>query len=428
MQKHLERLLKQIQRHLKGKGPPLNSRGIALLQAMFLVMLITFLVNQVNFEASVEYTLNSQALHRVKAYQAARAGLQLSLLRINLYKKALNQVGKNNPQASQILNMIYSLPFSWPLALPAAVSSFDKDGFDKISKESLMDSTYRTQIQTEDLLNINDLDSPSKYQRERIKAHLINLFKGKAESDRDWAEKNRDTPFEELVNNIKDWIDKDTESGNGGNESSAYTKIREMDRDIKGTFPPNRHFRSLEEVRMIPGMTDELYEMINSTFSVFGPMGTNPNYADAPALKSLHPSMTDEVVNKVISRRNDPKQGPFDKADDFFNYVNGEIRGKPTITDEEQKQIPLRFSEPCNFRIQSTGASGKTEITITAVTFDIACAQGELSEQMRNHPNDDKSGGGGGGGGNGGSGTNPKGGSSPPLPKGPPRIVYWKES
>jgi general secretion pathway protein K len=396
-----------------------NSKGVALLQAMFMVMLITFIVNQVNFEAAVEYSVNAQSLHRVRAYQAARAGLELSLLRIKIYQRLMNgEAGVPKEQIGSIAKMIYSIPVSWPMTLPSDLSAVDKDGFEKLNKESLMESTYSTQIQSEDLLNINDLASPIQSQRDRIKNKLKDLFESKMENDKDWAEQNRGIAFEEVINNIQDWIDSDTESGNGGNERDIYGKLRELDPDNRDNFPPNRYFRSMDELHMVPGVTDEIFEIIKTSFSVFGPMGINPNYAEADTIKALHKSLTDEIVAKVLQRRNDPEEGgPFTSEDDFFDFVNS----KGARIGDESKEIPLRFTEPCNFRIQSTGASGKTVSTITAITYDFSCATETVSKKLNSTE------GGGQGGGNGTGGQPNDQGSRQSLPKGPPRIVYWNE-
>lgn len=413
-----------------------NSKGIALLQTLFLVMLIIFIVNQVNFETAVEYTVNAQALHRIKAYQAARSGIEISLLRIKIYNKVSEEIkktmGDNASSITPMLNMIYTFPLVWPMIIPPEMNASEADSLKELTKKSLMDSTFATQIQSEDLLNINDLDSPLESQRERVKNALMELYKGKLETDREWVERNRDLPFEEVVKNLKDWIDPDTQSENGGDEARYYGKLREMDKSNLDPYPPNRHFRTIDEIRMVPGVTDEIFELIKPGFSVFGPMGINPNLADEGALKSLHRGITSEVAQKIINRRDSMNEGgPYKDAEDFFNYVNrfANIR----ISPEEQSRIPLRFENPCNFRIRSSGSSGKTAITITAIVYDIVCSQKELSAGMskanqNQNPN----------GGNPNPGQNPNpsnnnpnqpagGNQSAGATKGPPRIVYWNE-
>jgi len=410
-----------------------NSKGIALLQTLFLVMLIIFIVNQVNFETAVEYTVNSQSLHRIKAYQAAKSGIEISLLRISIYNKVSSQLNKNMGDGAaggmgQMLNMIYSFPLTWPMIIPGETSPAEKTSVDELNKKSLMDSTFATQIQSEDLLNINDLDSPLESQRERVKNSLQQLFKGKMEFDHEWIDRNREIPFDDIINHITDWIDPDTQSRVGGDEARFYTKLREMDKDNQNPYPPNRQFRTLDEIRMVPGVNDEVFELIKPGFSVFGPMGINPNLADVGAIKSLHRTITDKAAQSIISRRDNMHEGgPYKDADDFFNFLSRQPDVR--ITPEEQSKIPLRFDNPCNFRIQATGSSGRTAITITAITYDIACSQKELSTGMSkanqnqnpNNPNPTPSPSpstNAGGGGNQGNQN---------AAKGPPRIVYWNE-
>lgn len=403
-----------------------NSKGVALLQTLFMVMLIIFIVNEVNFEAAVEYTVNSQSLHRIKAYQAAKAGVEISLLRISIYNKVMKEFGSQLGSQAQMLNMIYSFPLTWPMIIPGASnSSIDKDKTKELAKKALMDATFATQIQTEERLNINDLDSPSETQRERIRSMLTQLFKSKFELDRDWVERNKGMlPYEDIINNIKDWIDPDTQTANGADESNFYAALREMDKDNQDRFPPNRHFRNMSEVRMVYGVTDAIYDLISPTFSTFGSMGINPNQADQGAIKSLHKTITDEIAGRLVSRRQSQNEGgPYKDADDFFNYA---ARQGARITPDEQKEIPISFSNPCNFKIQSTGSSGKTVVTVTAITYDVSCSQTEVSTAMKeankdaNNPTQTTT-----------PGDNkPKGGSSSKqdLPKGPPRIVYWNET
>jgi general secretion pathway protein K len=417
-------------------SPLNNSKGVALLQTLFLVMLIIFIVNQVNFETAVEYTMNAQSLHRIKAYQAAKSGVEISLLRISIYNKVSAQLAKSmgsgaSGSMNQMLNMIYSFPLTWPMVLPGDKASVENETLNDITKKSLMDATFATQIQSEDLLNINDLDSPLEGQRERVRNALLQLFRGKMELDREWVDRNREFPFEDIINNIKDWIDPDTQGSNGSNESRYYAKLRELDRDNQNPYPPNRHFRTIDEIRMVPGVNDEIFQLIKPAFSVFGPMGINPNLADAGALKSLHKSLTDEIVQKIISRRERMYEGgPYKDADDFFNYVS---RQGGRISQDEQSKIPLRFESPCNFRIQSSGSSGKTVITITAITYDVACSQKELStgmskanqQQGQTQPQQGQQ--------QQSQQTqagqpqqNQQGQNQTPQ-KGPPRIVYWNE-
>jgi general secretion pathway protein K len=416
------------------KPPPLNkilkndSSGVALLMALFMVLLITFIVNEVNFETSVEYVVNSQNLHRLKAYYAAKSAVDLAKLRIRVYQKVLSQVGDQLGEQAQMLSQIYQFPFSWPLPTLGDMNSVDKDAINKVSKEALMEAEYDMTISTEDKLNINDLNSPSEAQRKKVYTKLEDLFKSRLEQDDEWAKDNRDMRYEEIINNIKDFVDPDTQSDNGGDEASKYGAVKELDRDAEMRLPPNRYFRSIEEVRMVPGVTDEVFAILEPVITIFGPFGINPNYADQQTLKSLHRSFTDDVVAKIMSRRDNPNEGgPFKDADDFFGFATA---SGAKLTEEDQTNIPLLFTTPCHFRIVAGGRSGKVQTTITAVTYDINCQIKDVAAAVKKEddeknkaqgnpnqtsppPNDPNQ-----------KNQNPK---KPDLPKGPPRIIYWNE-
>lgn len=407
-----------------------DSSGVALLMALFMVLLITFIVNEVNLETSVEYTVNSQNLHRLKAYYAAKSGLELAKLRIRIYQKLMSSVGEQMGEQAHLLNMVYQFPFAWPPATMGDMNSVDKDSINKVVKESLMDVQYSMTIQTEDKLNINDLNSPSEAQRKKIRTKLDDLFKTRLEQDDPWAKENRDLRYEEIINNIKDFIDPDTTSENGGDEASKYGNVKELDRDSEMQLPPNRYFRSVEEVRMVPGVTDEIFNILEPVITIFGPFGINPNHADKDTIKSLHPSFTEEVVAKIMSRRDNPNEGgPYKDADDFFNHATA---SGAKLTEEDQTNIPLSFTTPCHFRIISDGISGKVRTTLTAVTYDLNCQIRDIATAVKKEDDEKK-----------GQQQDPNqqqqqqqqqqdpnkkpNSKKPDLPKGPPRIIYWNE-
>lgn len=388
-----------------------SSKGIALMTALFLVLLITVIVNEINFETNVEYTVNSQAINRVKAYYAAKSGVELSKLRIKIYQEALKQFGSQPGVPSNLLDMVYNQPFVWPLLTVGDMNSIDKDAINKINKESWMDASYQTQIQTEERLNINDLNSPVEPQKDKVRQKLIELFKSKIDGDDEWAKNHRDLKYEEIINNIEDYLDADTISKNGGDESSRYDRAKELDKDTEAKLPPNRWFQSINELRLVPGITDEIFEFLAPVLTVYGPFFINPNRAEKTVIKSLHKTFTDEVVEKIISRRDNPSEGgPYQDKDDFFNFAN---RSGARVDPSEYDKLPIDVKEPCHFRISSTGNYGKVTSEITAITYDLECQRAEVSSKLPSPTGSPQ------------ATANPK--SSGPLPKGPPRVVYWEE-
>lgn len=394
-----------------------NQKGVALLIAIFTTMLITYVVTEIIYDTNVEYVVNSQSISRLKAYYAAKSGLELSLLRIKIFAKLQqNEMVKNLPAAQKkMVNMVWQFPFAWPPMIPTEASGVDKDMINDKIKEAAMDATYVTTISEEgSKIDINDLASPSKGLREITKKLLIQIFENRRQNDEEWARANESLRSEELVNNIIDWVDADMIAINGGDERQNYAELQ-----AEKPLPPNRSFRTVDELRMVAGMTEEIFAMLKDRVTVYGMKAINPNFASAEVLKALDPSINDEVIAKIMERRNDEEQEPFSNEADFWQYVNTTAKGN--VSEEVQKSIPMVFNEVYNFRIKSVGEFAKSTREIEAVVFDFSSVGTAVAQRLHNEateaaggkPPDDKS----------KSQQNNKK-SNEQLPKGPPRIVY----
>lgn len=403
-------------------APLNNNRGIALMIAIACVMLIMYFAMEVSYDSNVEYLVNSQGLNRVKAYYAAKSGVQLSLLRIKIYQQAQAKFGATLGSNNPMLDQIWQFPFAWPFPVPDEMSAVDKDSFKKLVKESSMDSSYIVTIEDEgSKIDINDLNAPSKTLADITKQQLLNIFTQKMKDDEEFARRNSNVRFDELIGNIADWMTAKSQSMNGGDKKSRYA---ELNHESQGdNYPPNRAFRSMGELHMVPGMTDEFYDLLAPRITIYGMKGINPNIANKDVLKSLDPGMTDEAVAEIMKRRNDPNQGgPFKNAEDFWTFVqqkNVRLEGK---TD----QVPLVFDSVFNFKIRSTGefAGATREITAIVMDFNKTAAKiksySDKDKQAASGADTTKTG-------SSGTGTTTGNNKSTTIDKGPPRVVYWNE-
>jgi general secretion pathway protein K len=393
------------------------------------MVIISFLVVEISYESNVEYIVNGNSVNRVQAYYAARSGLDFALLRLKIYQKAQGQFQSLPPAQKKMLDLIWQFPLNWPLALPGvelppAAKETGDDG-DSLTKPSLMEATWATQIVDEgSKIDINDLASPSKGLREATKALILGIFESKKENDEDFRRRYQDFKFEEMVNNIIDWLDNDVTAINGGDERQFYeVKIENV------RLPPNRSFRTIDEVRLVYGMNEELFGLLRERITVYGMKAINPNYATAEVLKSIHPSMTEVVVSAVISRRDSEREGgPYVDANDFWGYVQSK-RGN--VPQEVQQNLPLVFDAVYNFKITATGEKNGMIREITAITFDLDSAAATVAQRLQNESDPNGSGGASGSGsraGGTGSGTGSGNNKKKQTPsKGPPRIVYFLE-
>lgn len=419
-----------------------GERGVALVMAISSLALITYLAMEVMYDANVEYTVNSQALNRLKAYYAAKSGLDLSLLRIKIYQGVMQKVG-NKPEAEpfkQYIDEIWRFPFAWPLPMPEEAMSVDKEAVGDIVKKSLIDASFVADIQDEgSKTDLADLVSPSKTLRELTHKRLVDLFKRKVEEDDDWRNRYGSVNFDEFINNIADWMSDKNSSLNGGDKKSKYA---DLNRGTRDAFPPNRGFRTVQEMRLVAGMNDDFFDLLTPQITIYGMRGVNPNVASKELLKSLDKGIDDRVADEIIKRRSDPTQGPFTSADSFWSWLQNPPAAA-RLDNQDYKDIPLYFDSLISFRIKSTGefAGAVREITVIVTDLD------RTASRLKKYIDDDvkKAGGAGAGAGaaTGGASGGPAGTAGPagagpgagnstsgqnnPLPKGPPRIVYWME-
>lgn len=411
-----------------------NQKGIAVLLAVFCVVLITYLVTEVTYDTTVEYSIHAGAINRLKAYYAARSGLELSLLRIKIYRKVQKQFGKQLGPQSRMLNLVWSFPLSWPPIMPESTTEVNKDSVKDAVKESKMDATYNATIFDEgSKIDLNDLMSPSKTIRDITKKQLLKIFEAKRINDPDWLKAHSNFRAEELVNNIIDWEDPDKQALNGGDERALY---KNLPADLNVEFyPPNRAFRTLDELRLVAGMTDELFDLLAPLVTIYGAKALNPNTASSDVIKYLDPSITDEVVKAVVERRDDPNQGgPFTSAQEFWNFINSK-GGR--VDNDVMQDTPLIFDAVTNFRIRSIGEYHGAIREIDAIVFDLPTAATVVADKVKKETNS----GGANPNPNPNSNTNPNpnpgaasSGTATPAAnnnqtasKGPPRIVYWSE-
>lgn len=415
-----------------------SEKGAALMLAVSTMTLLLVIATEVMFETSVEYVVSSQSVNQVKAYWAARAGVEMSLLRIHIYRQALALGADKLPDPS-ILDEIWKQPFLWPPPIPQDASIVDGDQIKKaISASDLtaLKISYLSTIESEgSKIDINDLGSPSKIMADTANKQLLQLFENKIENDESFASRFRGFNFQEILNNIADWIDADDSSRNGGSERSPYEKIGSNE-----FLPPNQPLRTLAELHQVAGMTDDLYALIAPAVTIYGGKGININQADKDVFKSLGTAFTDERITQILADRKDPNRGPFKDEKDFLNYLNSiGIGGNPFDLPDGEK-TPLVFDPETIFQIRSTGKAGQAQSDITAIVYDAdkvrtrfekaLVAQATKSTPGAENPDSDKS--------KSSSNSNAKPGTSnsskTDKDSGPgnstlrrPKIVYWNE-
>ncbi len=390
--------------------------GAALMMALFSVMMLMIIATEVMYQTTVEAKVSAQAVNQVKAYYAAKAGVKLGLFRIYLYRSAIAGVGESLPDKS-MLDMIWTFPFAWPPDAPDSIGMATKDQIQKSVKSSLLQSSYTMNIESEgSKIDINDLASPSEVMAKSTRQQIVQIFESEMENNETFAKNHRGEDFGKLVDAIKDWIDEDKEGTGGGDERGPYSELQNED------IPPNQALKTVGELHMVDGMTDEFYDLLARRITVFGTKGINVNHASKEVLQSIDGQINAERADKIVSARNDPDRGPFKDVGDFVGFLQTLGVDTASITDDgKTSKIPLIFDAEFNFRVKAVGKSGPVLREVVAITYDVDEVQGRLAEFIKPSPTPT---------------PNPPPPPTPTpkatpknsMPKGEPNVVYWGEN
>ena len=393
------------------------------------LLLMVFIAAELAKDSAIEYVVNTQELKKLKAYYAAKNSLEVALLRVKIFQSA-SRLPLPDGFKSQ-LDQLWQFPLEWPLPIAALSTGLAKEEMEETTKEALFDGAFIQQIMDEgSKFDINDLASPSKSLREVSKKQILTIFQSKIESDEQFRQNYQNFRLEELVNRIQDWMSEKNTSDNGGDKRDPFRGLGEG-------YPPNRGFRTIDELRLVPGMTEEFYQLLAPQITIYGMKAINPNTANEKVLKSLDAGITNEAIKEAIERRSDPdKGGPF-KGDtkacreDFKSFI---ISRGSRVKDEDFDKIPFICDKVTSFRIRAEGRSssqpGAVKFVITAVIMDASRAAAQIKSFLKEEnkanqqPQIDPAT---------GQPVKPPGPTSTaapqePLPKGRPRIVYWQEN
>lgn len=405
--------LKKLIRKSHVTKPVSNNRGMALMVAVSSVALMIWIATEVMYDTTVEYNVNAHELNRLKAYYAARGAVELGLLRIKIYQNVKTKLAGQNTQAmAPYIDQIWSFPFQWPFPAELLGTSVDAENSEEKAQESLMDTQYTLSISDEgSKIDLNDLVSPSKVLRENAEKMLKNIFEEKIINDDTFRRQYGTFKFDDLINSMKDWMSSTWTSQIGGDKRTYFGEYNTQE------LPPNRGFRTIGEMRLLPLMDDTLFEILQSRVTIYGLKGVNPNTATSAALQSLDIGITKAIADRIIEER---EKAPFSDANSFFTFVTQEGARMQARSGQE---LPLTFETMTSFRVTAHGQFGNISRSITAIVVDINSTAARIKEFVDKEKTETQEP---------QPGTPPPGGqpakkTTQTLSKGPPRIVYWFE-
>jgi len=263
------------------KPCPLNKRGIALILVIMVVSILTAV------------TLEMNRSSRAEIYDAANLGDSVRLLYIA--KSGFNAgvglllLDKNNFDA---------LSEDWA----------DTDLIAAKSKTLFKDGHFEVPIEDESgKIQINRLVTGAAFNEDirGLMTRLLMLPEFGLE----------ERQVGEILEAVKDWIDKDDETTGTGGAESAYYRTLEQPYAVK-----NGPLDCIEELMMIKGVTKEMYYGTRETpglgrlLTVYGDGRINVNTAPLPVLRALSKDMDIEAAESMDEYRREKDRDLADPA------------------------------------------------------------------------------------------------------------------
>ncbi len=331
-----------------------SSAGVALFMVMAAITLLAVLVAELTYSTQVSARMAYNHVDNIRVYYTLKAAFKLSLLRLIAYK----HVKKQNPQildavGPDLINKIWSMPFLYPLPIPKEASEIEKDTVKKFLKESHLLGSYTAAITGEsNKFNLNNLfikeipkpqaqnptpptpgtptpnpQSPTPPEKVDFTPALEDviavLLDQKKREDKDFEDTYRHVEAKDIVTAIKYYIEKESPSSNLPG--------------FKVFTPKLAPFYSLSELHLIPGIDDELYNLIEPALTVYATPGININKAEKKVFKALFPQLEDSELDDILRKRDDPDVGkPWKNVDEFWQSLNSSSVGRDLSSAKEK--------------------------------------------------------------------------------------------
>lgn len=370
-----------------------DRRGVALLFALMAMMILTVLVTDMRFAAQVRFLGASHTRDEAVALGLANSGISIYRLILLADRQMSNNtmirtmlMGRT---LSDILPMINTGLLRMVFADGGDVETEDVEAYkqtgevsDEVREKSIEASSkfgstsfldipgeFSASITGEDCrLNLNTLSSHTTAQsiQELPVAQLLYRIMS-TEENMDWLRERNLDPWD-LIANVVDWVDADNTvaSGKGGYEDDFYSRLPSP------YLAKNAPFDTKEELRLVEGWQDEVYDRFADQLSIWGSQKININCADTKMVQAMIQSgstrvISDSEMTRIMDELNNYRLATyFQKASDACTWFKNEV------PDMDSTNFCKSISTTTKvFSIESTGIVGDTSVTVhTVISYD----------------------------------------------------------
>ncbi len=337
---------------------PLNKKGVALILVISSISMLTLMMVDFTYNSQINLRISKNFQNSLKAQNLARSGVYFALLEL----KVQNAI-KKNPMVKQIpgysedmVDKIWQFGFIYP-PIAGKKSTFGaQKEIKELVEESKIEGKITVQIFDESSkINLNDLENVQT--RAAVIQQLDSIFEQKKTSDEEFFKKYRDLKFTELINNIVDWIDKDHNRVEGGDEDSYYDRLPTRYKS------KNAPLDMVSEVGLIEGFNDDtIFDLIQPYITVYPTGGINVNSADKTMLLSISPELTEEDVTQIMEHRQ--KNGSFKNVQEFETFCKNTLLKSANFNTTPKVKLSTSTSV---FSIESIGEAGGVKQVVRAI-------------------------------------------------------------
>jgi general secretion pathway protein K len=334
-----------------------RSSGMILLTVLWILMILAALAMSLSRQASIDVALTKQAVGKVQSKYQAWAGVMYA---VDLIRQ------DSEDEKTGVFDSLYlcGIPEFEEKSLSDIFinesEGLQKDYFKIVYRvfagENQPGSFQPGLADEERRININALNQDNR----RVFEYFLNSF----EIDEKEAEN--------IAAAVIDWKDEDDVSLLDPNQKEEEFKVDDKSYPLK-----NRPFSSLDELRLVEGITEKIFKKIKEHLTIYPASGNfviNFDAAPASVLKAAARSFAgaqtntdiadaDSLVEKMLERRrgNDGVDGSVD--DQLVEWNDLALNAKEQVIAFSMHQYRIKRSE--YLRVVSQGVAPKMGVTTT---------------------------------------------------------------
>ncbi|MFC1855926.1 type II secretion system minor pseudopilin GspK [Thermodesulfobacteriota bacterium] len=285
-----------------------SERGMILLLTILITAVLTATVVEYNYDANLNVDIAENYKNKMKASYLAKSGIRFVKVYLSSDLEGFIAEG-----FSDYKQLFYGKP------IPVG------SGFISITLKS-----------EEGKINLNKIVSS-----EIVRDQFITLIEG-LEIDAS------------IYYSIVDWIDKDDDVFENAGAESLYYETLQNPYQCK-----NAKLESMEELRLIKGIDDEVYKKLKDNCTIYSNGLININEASKDVLMSLSEDMTEFDVNKIIEDRKE--EGEYESIDElsYLGELYNDIKKKITTESKSYKITSVGIVDEISYKITNVVTKGK---------------------------------------------------------------------